>query len=50
MGLSVDFALHYGVAYVLAVDKTDRKFRVSFSMASMSSTITMAAFTTFVTG
>jgi hypothetical protein len=50
VGLSVDFALHYGVAYVLAVDKTDRKSRVFFSMAGMSSAITMAAFTTFITG
>ncbi len=50
VGLSVDFALHYGVAYVLAVDKTDRKSRVVFSMTGMSSAITMAAFTTFFTG
>jgi hypothetical protein len=50
VGLSVDFALHYGVAYVLAVDKTDRKSRVNFSMIGMSSAITMAAFTTFSTG
>ena len=50
VGLSVDFTLHYGVAYVLAVDKTDRKSRVSFSMTGMSSAISMAAFTTFITG
>ena len=50
VGLSVDFALHYGVAYVLAVDKTDRKSRVVFSLTGMSSAITMAAFTTFFTG
>ena len=50
VGLSVDFALHYGVAYVLAVDKTDRKARVLFSMTGMSSAITMAAFTTFIAG
>ncbi|CAB3997558.1 dispatched homolog 1 isoform X1, partial [Paramuricea clavata] len=49
VGLSVDFALHHGVACVLAVDKTDRKSRVSFSLADMSSAITMAAFTTFIT-
>lgn len=50
VGLSVDFALHYGVAYVLAADKTNRKSRVEFSMVGMSSAITMAAFTTFMTG
>ena len=50
VGLSVDFALHYGVAYVLAVDKRNRKSRVIFSMTGMSSAITMAAFTTFFTG
>ncbi|XP_028410313.1 protein dispatched homolog 1-like [Dendronephthya gigantea] len=50
VGLSVDFALHYGVAYVLAVDKDQRRSRVFFSMTGMSSAITMAAFTTFVTG
>ena len=50
VGLSVDFALHYGVAYVLAVDKTNRRSRVFFSMTGMSSAITMAAFTTFMTG
>ena len=50
VGLSVDFALHYGVAYVLAADKTHRKSRVWFSLTGMSSAITMAAFTTFITG
>ena len=50
VGLSVDFALHYGVAYVLAPDKDQRRSRVLFSMTGMSSAITMAAFTTFATG
>ena len=50
VGLSVDFTLHYGVAYVLAVDKNDRKSRVLFSMTGMSSAVTMAAFTTFIAG
>ena len=50
VGLSVDFTLHYGVAYVLATDKTERKSRVSFSMTGMSSAISMAAFTTFIAG
>ncbi|XP_028405607.1 protein dispatched homolog 1-like [Dendronephthya gigantea] len=50
VGLSVDFTLHYGVAYVLAADRTNRKLRVSFSMTCMSSAISMAAFTTFIAG
>lgn len=50
VGLSVDFALHYGVAYVLAEEKSRRQDRVSFSLIGMSSAITMAAFTTFITG
>ncbi|CAB4036347.1 dispatched homolog 1 isoform X1 [Paramuricea clavata] len=50
VGLSVDFELHYGVAYVLAVDKNDRKSRVLFSMTEMSSAVIMAAFTTFIAG
>ena len=50
VGLSVDFTLHYGVAYVLAMDKTDRKSRVHVSVTGMSSAISMAAVTTFITG
>ena len=50
VGLSVDFTLHYGVAYVLAVNNNDRKLRVLFSITGMSSAISMAAFTTFIAG
>ena len=50
VGLSIDFALHYGIAYVLASDKTARWSRVTFSVSRMGSAITMAAFTTFITG
>lgn len=49
VGLSVDFAVHYGVAYRLAPD-TDREGKVVFSLGRMGSAIAMAAFTTFVAG
>jgi hypothetical protein len=50
VGLCVDFTLHYGVAYVLAVDKTGRRPRVYVSVTCMSSAISMAAVTTFIAG
>ena len=50
VGLAVDFALHYGVAFVLAENKSNRKDRVFFSITEMSSAVTMAAFTTFLAG
>uniref|UniRef100_A0A6J0T4L0 Protein dispatched homolog 1 isoform X1 n=2 Tax=Pogona vitticeps TaxID=103695 RepID=A0A6J0T4L0_9SAUR len=49
VGLSVDFAVHYGVAYRLAPDP-DREGRVIFSLSRMGSAIAMAALTTFVAG
>lgn len=49
VGLSVDFAVHYGVAYRLAPD-VDREGKVVFSLGRMGSAIAMAAFTTFVAG
>lgn len=49
VGLSVDFAVHYGVAYRLAPD-TNREGKVVFSLGRMGSAIAMAAFTTFVAG
>uniref|UniRef100_A0A4W2IMS6 Protein dispatched homolog 1 n=1 Tax=Bos indicus x Bos taurus TaxID=30522 RepID=A0A4W2IMS6_BOBOX len=49
VGLSVDFAVHYGVAYRLAPD-ADREGKVIFSLSRMGSAITMAALTTFVAG
>ncbi|CAH2253962.1 dispatched homolog 1 [Pelobates cultripes] len=49
VGLSVDFAVHYGVAYRLAPD-TDREGKVVFSLSRMGSAIAMAALTTFVAG
>lgn len=49
VGLSVDFAVHYGVAYRLAPEP-DREGKVIFSLSRMGSAIAMAAFTTFVAG
>nr|XP_008266605.1 protein dispatched homolog 1 isoform X2 [Oryctolagus cuniculus]XP_008266606.1 protein dispatched homolog 1 isoform X2 [Oryctolagus cuniculus]XP_008266607.1 protein dispatched homolog 1 isoform X2 [Oryctolagus cuniculus]XP_008266608.1 protein dispatched homolog 1 isoform X2 [Oryctolagus cuniculus]XP_051677331.1 protein dispatched homolog 1 isoform X2 [Oryctolagus cuniculus]XP_051677332.1 protein dispatched homolog 1 isoform X2 [Oryctolagus cuniculus]XP_051677333.1 protein dispatched homolog len=49
VGLSVDFAVHYGVAYCLAPD-ADREGKVVFSLSRMGSAIAMAALTTFVAG
>ncbi|KAG8543207.1 hypothetical protein GDO81_025209 [Engystomops pustulosus] len=49
VGLSVDFAVHYGVAYRLAPD-SDREGKVVFSLSRMGSAIAMAALTTFVAG
>uniref|UniRef100_A0A3Q3KCJ4 Protein dispatched homolog 1 n=3 Tax=Monopterus albus TaxID=43700 RepID=A0A3Q3KCJ4_MONAL len=49
VGLSVDFAVHYGVAYRLAPD-SDREGKVIFSLSRMGSAIAMAALTTFVAG
>uniref|UniRef100_A0A1A8GPY1 Protein dispatched homolog 1 n=1 Tax=Nothobranchius korthausae TaxID=1143690 RepID=A0A1A8GPY1_9TELE len=49
VGLSVDFAVHYGVAYRLA-PAPDREGKVVFSLSRMGSAIAMAALTTFVAG
>lgn len=49
VGLSVDFAVHYGVAYRLAPDP-DREGKVIFSLGRMGSAIAVAALTTFVAG
>ncbi|XP_071019180.1 protein dispatched homolog 1-like [Oncorhynchus clarkii lewisi] len=49
VGLSVDFAVHYGVAYRLAPEP-DREGKVVFSLGRMGSAIAMAALTTFVAG
>ena len=50
VGVSIDFALHFGVAYCLAPDKENRQARVRFSLSRMGSAITMAAITTFIAG
>ena len=50
VGLSIDFTMHYGVAYRLAPDKSQRNSRVRYSLKHIGSAITMAALTTFFTG
>ena len=50
VGLSIDLAMHFGVAYCLASNKNCRKARVAFSLSRMGSAITMAAITTFIAG
>ncbi|XP_061749781.1 protein dispatched homolog 1-like [Nerophis ophidion] len=49
VGLCVDFAVHYGVAYRLA-PVPDRGGKVVFSLSRTGSAIAMAALTTFVAG
>ena len=50
VGLSIDFTMHYGVAYRLAPEKSQRESRVCYSLVHIGSAITMAALTTFMTG
>ncbi|MEL6741921.1 MAG: hypothetical protein AAFP26_14850, partial [Planctomycetota bacterium] len=50
VGLGVDFAVHYGVAYLLAPFRHDRQRRVEHAALAMTSPITLAALTTFVAG
>ena len=50
VGLSIDFTMHYGVAYRLAPDRSRREARVGYSLVHIGSAITMAALTTFLTG
>lgn len=49
VGLSIDFTLHYGVAYRLAPD-LDRKNRSYCSLVRVGSVIFVAAVTTFLAG
>ena len=49
VGLSMDFSLHYGMAYRLSPD-LDREMRVCCSLARMGSPVAMAALTTFLAG
>ena len=50
VGLSIDFTMHYGVAYRLAPERGNREKRVCHSLVHIGSAITMAALTTFLTG
>ncbi len=49
VGLSVDFTIHYGVAYSLAPFR-HRTERTEFSIQTMGSAITIAALSTFIAG
>ena len=49
VGLSIDFTLHYGMAYRLAPD-LDREMRLVSATGRMGSPVFMAAFTTFLAG
>ena len=49
IGLSVDFTLHYGIMYKLSTG-TERTGSVRYSLATMASPVTMAAFTTLAAG
>ena len=49
VGLSIDFTLHYGVAYRLSPD-LDKEMRVICSIGRMGTAVAMAAFTTFLAG
>lgn len=49
IGMSIDFTLHYGVAYRLSSD-LDTELRVVCSISRMGSAIAMASLTTFFAG
>ncbi|KAJ8042913.1 Protein dispatched-like 1 [Holothuria leucospilota] len=49
VGLSVDFTIHYGVAFTIAPSK-DRKERSFLALETLSSPITIAALSTFSAG
>ena len=49
VGLSVDFTIHYGVAYTLSRSK-NRSERAEFSVQTMGSAITIAYISTFLAG
>lgn len=49
IGMSIDFTLHYGVAYRLSSD-LDTELRVICSISRMGSAIAMASLTTFLAG
>ncbi|XP_020897275.2 protein dispatched homolog 1 isoform X2 [Exaiptasia diaphana] len=50
VGLSIDFTMHYGVAYRLSPNREDRKDRVRYSFMHVGPAVFMATFTTFITG
>ncbi|CAB4056112.1 unnamed protein product [Lepeophtheirus salmonis] len=50
VGLSADFALHYGVSYVPPGAKSDIEIRVIQSLSNMAGPVSMAALTTLCSG
>ena len=50
VGLSIDFTMHFGVAYRLSPDKSSRSTRVRYALVHIGSAVSMAALTTFITG
>ncbi|XP_071808661.1 LOW QUALITY PROTEIN: protein dispatched homolog 1-like [Asterias amurensis] len=49
VGLSVDFTIHYGVAFKLS-PSSDRDQRTRYSLTTMTAAITIAALSTFIAG
>ncbi|KAK2165634.1 hypothetical protein LSH36_47g00000 [Paralvinella palmiformis] len=49
LGLAVDFTIHYGVSYML-IKSDSRAVRIKETVSTVSSAISMAALTTFVSG
>lgn len=49
-GLSVDFTLHYSVAYRVSLLKNDRVERTKSALSRIGAPILMGAFTTFAAG
>lgn len=49
VGLSVDFTLHYGVAYTVSSEK-GRVDQVKYAFAHIGPAVTLAAITTFIAG
>ena len=49
-GLSVDFTLHYGVAYRTAINKATQESRIRYALVHLGSAVTMGAVTTFISG
>ncbi|XP_065065551.1 protein dispatched homolog 1-like [Rhopilema esculentum] len=50
IGLSIDFTLHYGVAYFSCEDSQSRKDRVHYSLWHVGSAVAMGTLTTFLAG
>ena len=49
VGLSVDFTLHYGVAYTTSTDRS-RSEKVKYALTHLGPAVTLASITTFIAG